>query len=78
MMDDDDISFFMMCSQILPLDSAIYPYLYRCRIFSSDHQFGLVDHNMIHQILTDQIYELFLVVGYSEDDLLCGQSCAAS
>ena len=70
MMYDDYISFFIAC---LDLESGIVVYLYWCRIFSGDHKFGLIDYNVVHQIVADRVDQLHLVAHYIEDHFLRGR-----
>ena len=59
---DDDIGFFVVCFQILPLETESVPLSYRCWVW-------------VNQIMTYQINQLILVVHYVESHLLGGQCC---
>ena len=59
---DDDIGFFVVCFQILSLETEIVPLLYRW-------------WGWVNQIMTYQINQLCLVVHYVESHVLGGQCC---
>ena len=47
-----------------------WPILYQCGIFSCDHQFGSIVLIVIHQIMTYQFNQLYLVVHYAKSHVL--------
>ena len=66
---DDDIGIFVDCFQIFSLKSVIVPYLLVLVLFPSDHQFSFI---ILNEIMTYQIYQLYLVARYVERHVLSG------